>query len=192
MPPPKKAAKKTAKKAAKKTAGHHHDGHRESNDLRRAFEHMGRLEVLRTSLTPFAAEAVAELTRLAQEAILGNHNRDAADVLRAAEHLSFAVLAGDGSDVGPISAELRTSITEQFDELMRRAEEHWADNAEPHAKLLASIFQSTRKSAAKAFKANAYHQALEFARAAEALAHVKQDGRRKLARGQSSMQLTRA
>ena len=96
MPPPKKAAKKAPKKAAKKTAGHHHDKHHQANDLRRAYEHMGRVAVLRQTSKSSATDAVAELTASAQRAIKDGHSKDAADLLRASEHLSFAVLAGQG------------------------------------------------------------------------------------------------
>jgi hypothetical protein len=184
MPPPKKAAKK----AAKKGAGHPQDEHHQANDLRRAYEHMGRLEVLRKSLKSSMAEAVAELTKLAQREIEGGHNKDAADLLRASEHLSFAVLAGDSPVGGRISAELERSISEHFDELRRRAAEHWEDK-ERHSSTLVKLYQSSHKSAIKAFKDGAYHQALEFARAAEALAHVKQDGSHKLERGDKNLQL---
>jgi len=57
MPPPKKAVKKAAKKAA----GHHHDKHHQAKDLRHAYEHMGRVAVLRQS-SQSATDAVAELT----------------------------------------------------------------------------------------------------------------------------------
>lgn len=184
MPPPKKAAKK----APKKSVGHHHDKHHQANDLRRAFEHMGRLEVLRGSLKTSAADTVGVLVRLAQKEIEGGHGKDAADLLRASEHLSFAVLAGDSSAIGRISAELKRSITEHFDELMRRAEEHWEDK-EQHSSTLAGLYEGSGKSAFKAFKAGAYHQALEFARAAEALAHVREDGQRKLEKGDGKLQL---
>jgi len=39
------------KKAAKKTAKHH-PGHRQASDLRRAYEHMSRVEILQRSLKP--------------------------------------------------------------------------------------------------------------------------------------------
>ena len=84
MPPP--------KKAAKKSAAHHHDKPHQTNDLRRAYEHMGRLEVLRKSLEASTADAVGVLAKLAQNEIGAGHNKDAADLLRASEHLSFAVL----------------------------------------------------------------------------------------------------
>jgi hypothetical protein len=97
-------------------------------------------------------------------------------------------LPGDSPVGGPISAELKRSIAEHFDELTRRAEEHWEDK-ELHSSILAVLYQSSRKSAVKAFKDGAYHQALEFARAAEALAHVKQDGPQRLEGGARSLQL---
>ena len=175
-----------AKKAARKTPGHHHDKHHQSNDLRRAYEHMGRVAVLRQSSKPSATDIVAELTTLAQREIKDGHNKDAAGLLRASEHLSFAVLAGEVSGVGRISAELKQSITEHFDELTRRADEHWEE--EESSNNLASIYQISRSSAARAFKARAYQQALEFARAAEALVHVKQHGPLKLERGQKNLQ----
>jgi hypothetical protein len=95
------------------------------------------------------------------------------------------------SDVVRVSAELRNSITEQFDELTRRTDEHWREEEE-HSDILTGIYQSARNSAAKAFNARAYHQALEFARAAEALAHVKQHGPLKLERDHNNLQLQSA
>jgi hypothetical protein len=188
MPPPKKAAKKAAKKTAKKAAGHHHDKHHQANDLRRAYEHMGRVAVLRQAARSSGTDAVAELTVLSQQAIKDGHSKDAADLLRASEHLSFAALAGEVSGIVRVSAELKDSITEQFDELMRRADEHWEEEEE-HSSNLTGIYQSARNSATKALKIRAYHQALEFARAAEALAHVKQHGALKLESGRKILQL---
>jgi len=184
MPPPKKAAKK----AAKKTAGHHHH---QANDLRRAYEHMGRIAVLRHSLNSSAADAVAELTKLAQRKIKDGHNKDAADLLRASEHLSFATFTGEVSGDNRISAELKHSITEHYDDLTRRADEHWGAE-ERRSRILAALYQNSRDSAAKAFKARAYHQALEYARAAEALAHVKLHGPLKLEKVHNDLQLKSA
>ncbi len=181
MPPPKKAAKKAAKKSPKKFAGHHHD-------LRRAYEHMGRLGVLQKSLESSTAHAVGILAKFAEIEIKAGHNKDAADLLRASEHMSFAVLAGSGHGFGRISAELKQSITEHFNELTRRADEHW-ENEEQHSSALAQFYQSSRKGAVKALKEGAYHRALEFARAAEALAHVRQDRQPKLETDVSKLQL---
>jgi hypothetical protein len=186
MPPP--------KKAAKKAAGQHHDKHHQANDLRRAYEHMGRVAVLQQVSKALAAETITELTTLAQQAIKDGHSKDAADLLRASEHLSFAVLAGEASGIAGdarVSADLKESITDQFNDLTRRADEHWLEEEE-HSETLTEIYESSRKSSTKAFKARAYHQALEFARAAEALAHVKHHGSLKLESGRKNLQLKRA
>jgi hypothetical protein len=188
MPPPKKAAKKAAKKSA---GHHHHDKHHQRNDLRRAYEHMGRVAVLRQASKSTGTDAVAELTTLAQQAIKDGHSKDAADLLRASEHLSFAVLAGEVAGIVRVSADLKESITDQFDELTRRADEHW-EEGEEHSNTLTGIYESSRKSATEAFKARVYHQALEFARAAEALVHVKQHGYLKLESGRKNLQLKSA
>ena len=138
MPPP----KKNPKIAAEKKSGHHGDKHHHANDLRRAYEHMGRVAVLQQTLKSSTKEAIPELIKLAQQAIQDEHSKDAADLLRASEHLSFATLAGEVSDVLPISAELKQSITKQFDELSRRADEHWEE--EEHSGILTAIYRSSR------------------------------------------------
>lgn len=189
MPPvktvAKKAAKKAAKKSAKKAAGHHHDKHHQTKEMRRAYEHMGRLEILRTSLKSSAEEDVAKLAKLAQRMIGSGYNKDAADLLRAAEHLGFAHLAGEVASSGQVSTELEESIAEHFEELTRRADEHWNDE---HS-IVAALYKDARRSASKAFKQGAYHEALEYARAAEALSHVKQDRSLKLGTGKKALQL---
>ena len=191
MPPPKKEAKQAPKKTTKKAAGHDHHKHRQANDLRRSYEHMGRIAILRQSSKSSETDAVAELTTLAQQAIKDGHSKDAADLLRASEHLSFAVLAGEVSAIVRVSADLNESITEHFDDLTRRADEHWEEEEE-HSKTLTEIYEFSRKGAARAFKARDYHQALEFARAAEALAHVKQHRSLKLESGRKNLQLKSA
>ena len=186
MPPP--------KKAAKKAAGHHHDRHHQANDLRRAYEHMGRVAVLQQASKSLATDTVAELTTLAQQAIKDGHCKDGADLLRASEHFSFAVLAGEILGVAGgarVSVDLKESITEKFDELTRRADELWKEEEE-HSNTLTQIYESSRKSATKAFKAGVYHQAFEFARAAEALAHVRHHPPLKLEKGHNNLQLQSA
>ena len=189
MPPLKTVASKAAKKAAKKAAGHHHDKHHEAKDLRRAYEHMGRLEILRKSLDSSTEDSVAKLAKLAQKMIASGHNKDAADLLRASEHLSFAHLAGDVAGVGSLSSKLEATITEQFEELTRKADEHWS---EEHSGIVAALYKRSRKSALKALKEGAYYQALEYARAAEALSHVKQTEPLKLDPGKQTLQLQNA
>ena len=183
MPPPKKAAKNAAKKAAK-----HPPGHRQANDLRRAYEHMSRVEILQRSLKPSDAKVVKTLATLAREQLEAGNNQQAADLLRGAEHLSIAALADPISNKVQLSDDLVQSITEHFNELTGRAEEHWLKHEEqPGA--FTSIYKSSRKSATAAFKHGAYYQALEFARAIEALAHLNSHGAHKLKRGEKVLRL---
>jgi hypothetical protein len=188
MPPHKKAPKKKAEKAE----DHHHKKHHEADDLRRAYEHMGRVKALRTSLKSSAAEAVDALAALAQAEMESGHNKEAADILRAAEHLSFATLGVDSPSDGDVSVLLEQAITERFDELARKADEHWEENGQ-QSRVLTAIYKSSRKSAVRAFKESAYDQALEFARAAEALTRVDhKDGQSRLESKAKKLQLKSA
>lgn len=184
MPPPKKAPKKAAKKAAR-----NHPDHHQASDLRRAYEHMSRVEILLKSLSPSNAKAVTALAVLARQQLESGSNQEAADLLRGLEHLSFAALADEDSKKVLLSDELVQSITEHFYELIGRADEHWEDHEEAPGTLTA-IYMSSRKSATRSFMHGAYHKALEFARAAEALALVKKHGPRKLEHGKKALQHT--
>lgn len=185
MPPPKKAAKKAAKKSAKHPDQKHHAGHHEANDLRRAYEHLGRVESLERTLPGGFGEAVSLLKGMAQAEINAGHAKDAADLLRGAEHLSFAALAGESARDHKLVSPLPEAIAEKFDELNRRADEHW-NYQEERPEVLTVLYQSARKGAVKAYKASHFFKALEFARAAEALAHVKSHASLKLTSGSES------
>jgi hypothetical protein len=179
--PAKKAAKKSAKKAAKKAA-HHHPSH----DLRRAYEHLGRIETLESALNPAAANSVSTLAALAQQELASGHGKSSADLLRAAEHLSFAALAPEGADTR-VSPDLKAAIAAEYDHLLRRAADHWSEPAPRHP-AVASLYPATLKQAQTAFKSAAYRQALELARAAEALAHITRQGPAKLPAPQRATQ----
>lgn len=88
---PKKAHKKAAKKAPKKGPKHHeeHGG----RDLRRAYEHLGRLHALQGLLASEVAGQVKGLTGLAESRLQADDAKSAADLLRAGEHLAFGSLA---------------------------------------------------------------------------------------------------
>src|SRR5258708_16482578 len=77
------------KKAAKKSAKHHDHKHDSAKDLRRAYEHLGRLEILQRTLQPTQAGDVKSLITLAKQELENGHRKDAADLLRPAEHFSF-------------------------------------------------------------------------------------------------------
>lgn len=159
-----KAAHKVAKKAAKKTA-------RPGNDVRRAYEHLARLRSLGNSMTPAALEQARTLSRYAQAAFQAKHEGAAADLLRAAEHLAFGSLATKDGAV-ELSKELRTALKEEFRERLERAGRHWDDQKEKPAKELRSLYKELRSAAKDAWKEENHSGALEYARAADALAHA--------------------
>ncbi len=188
MPPPKKAAKKAAKSAAKKAPKkgpkHHHDKHHGQKDLLRAFEHLGRVQVLQQSL-PSSSRIVDTLATLAQQQLKNGEHKDAADLLRAAEHLMFAALVGEHSRGAKLSPDLQSAIEEQFDDLAQRSDEHWND-AKVHPATLGAIYLSARKGAEEAYRGGEFHKALEYMRGAEALSHVENLGPQELDAGEGA------
>lgn len=170
--PTKKIAKKSAKKAAKKPAYDHL-----SQDLRRAYEYLGRVDILEGALSGSPFREVSTLATLAQEELTAGQYRDAAELLRAAEHICFAALAPEDSagTSASVSAELEEAMAAELDHLTELAEEHWteskAEGVAPHA-FVAAIYITTLKQARRAFAAGNYRPALELARAAEALAEL--------------------
>jgi len=158
------------KKAAKKSAKHHDDQHHHSKDLRRAYEHLGRVEILRQTLSG-AGDEIAVLVKLAQEEVANDAPKNAADLLRAAEHLSFAAILNRGAGEAEPFPDLAVAIRGELGRLAAKAEEHWeAESADPKVE---KIYRDSLKKAGIARDQGAYRQALELARGAEALAHVK-------------------
>ena len=178
------SAPKAAKKAPKKSVKHAHLDDHGAKDLRRAYEHLGRVEILHGSLTPDAHGRVKSLTHLAQQQLEDGHLKDAADLLRCAEHLSFADLGSRKDDKNisrdQVNRELETAATREFEHLMRKAEEHWAEQEE-HPAIVENLFVEMTDGAQLAFDRRAYRPALELARGAEALAHVKMHESKKIA-----------
>lgn len=170
MPPPKKAAKKVAAKHA-----HHDDA---GKDMRRAYEHLGRVGVLHSLLEKGSTKDIADLTVLAEQELASGNMKDAADLLRAAEHLSFGALNSSKAEKN-VDPKLVDAITKEFGHKRDKAEEHWSDEDEHHGKV-EEIYSKISARAQKAFDGGAYRQALEFARGAEALAHVKIHGAKQL------------
>lgn len=170
MPPPKKAAKKSAqkgpqkgaKKAAKKTPGQ-----RRGQDLRRAYEHLGRV----VSLLPLLSESetVQRMSALAKALLGQGEAKDAADVLRAAEHLCFGTLAVE-APAESIPDELASIAKAEYISLLERADHHAA--AGHMAPPVEKFFLLLRRSAVRASKGEKYRAASELARGAEALSHV--------------------
>jgi hypothetical protein len=164
--PAKKAAKKSAKKVAKK-APHRHSHH----DLRRAYEHLGRIEILEAALAGPSFRDVTTLTAMAQQKLAAAESRDSADLLRAAEHLAFAALAPRPAQPISLSKDLRAAITADFEDLMHGAQDR-RRTAQAIRSVLGTLYSRIISEAHSAFAAAAYRPALELARAAEAIARV--------------------
>jgi hypothetical protein len=180
----KKAAKKAAKKApakhaakhaAKKSAAHH-----TGKDTRRAYEHFGRVQAL--AVTTSHHEDAQVLIDHAQRALAASQPKDAAELLRAAEHILFGTLQESAPADTSISPELLAAIREDYEHMLQKAEDHGSCADAPRAVL--SIFRSLQKRASAAIKSNRYRAALELARGAEALTHA--DFPRLLAAGKSA------
>jgi hypothetical protein len=167
-------AKKAAKKAAKKPQRKFSDPHT-SDDFRLAYEHLGRIEVLEGALvgTPFVDVNV--LANLAQQQLDYGHAKNASDLLRAAEHISFAALAPreslDLSSVTP--SELKAAVANELDRLTQSAESQWAESDDAaNRAVIENIYTSSLEHARSSFASGAYRPALQFARAAEALSRI--------------------
>ena len=153
----------------KKAAKHHDDKHHRAKDLRRAFEHLGRVEILRRILNDSSA-ALASLIHLAQTEVDNGSSKNAADLLRAAEHLAFAFLLNHSTNNTQMAGGLDAAVREEFDRIEEKAEERWSpEEANPE---IARLYGEMRQKAKIARKEGAYRQALELIRGAEALAHV--------------------
>ncbi len=157
------------KKAAKKQVGPHDEKQHHSKDLRRAYEHLGRVQTLQRQLKD-GGDDVSVLVGLAQEQSAEGRAKDVADLLRAAEHLGFAELADSKEVVARLSGSVEAALRAQLDHLLKKAEEHWEPkDAHP---AIASIYRDTRHRAEQARKGRSYRMALELMRCAEALAHL--------------------
>ena len=161
--PAKKVADKVTKKSARLRPPH---------DLRRAYEHLGRIDILEGALVGAHFRHVSALTALAQQQLTSGRRRNAADLLRAAEHICFAALAPEHAGANPlVSAELKAAIAEELDQLTSSAEDRWSNAGSPHP-TIAVIYRTTLDESRNYFANRVYRPALELARAAEALARL--------------------
>ena len=165
---PKKAAKKVAKKAAKKVAGH--GPGKAKQDTRRCYEHFGRVSTL-LPLLGEQTEPVVKMVTLAKEVLQTGSPKDAADLLRAAEHFAFGSLAAAAPEDLSLSAPLVEALREEYEHLLKRADEH-AEAGELSGPVL-TLFRTMRKEAVSAYREKKYRAASELARGAEALSHVR-------------------
>lgn len=166
---PKKAAKKSAKKVAKKAAKKATGPLKRAQDLRRCFEHFGRVKTLLPTLAQ-DPETVVKMVSLAKEILQTGDAKQAADALRAAEHLAFGRLAMHADEDASLSDSLVQTFGEEYRHLLERAEER--SGAGELSKPVTTLFNTMRKEATAAFRARQYRAACELARGAEALTHV--------------------
>lgn len=158
--PPKKHAKH-----------HHHPEHEAAKHLRRSYEHLGRVEALGDLAGDTTSGSASQLLQLARKLLNADSPRDAADALRAAEHVCFATLASNAKAVAKIDEELLSALDDEFDKLAARAEEHW-ESREDRDPVVMNLFPKLLQDSRVAYDKRKYRQALELVRAAEALAHV--------------------
>jgi hypothetical protein len=155
--------------------GGNRSAQRAPSDPLRAYEHFGRIDILEGGLAGSRFVDVNVLANLAQQQLDSGNAENAANLLRAAEHLSFAALAPSDSArlTSHIPGELKQAVADELDRLTRRAEELWSESKETASRaLIANIFATALSEARLAFDRGAYRPALQLARAAEALAHV--------------------
>jgi hypothetical protein len=167
----KKAAKKTAKKVAKKAAKKH-AGHHVAEDLRRAYEHLGRIDVLQGGLPSPMAAQIGDLTELARTALHQGDAASGANLLRACEHLAFGSLASAGKE-GRIGDDLQLAIDSMYEHLIERAAERWDEQETEPTGTLMRAYEAAFDGAEAAYGKGAFRRALELARAADALSHVR-------------------
>jgi hypothetical protein len=165
--PTKKAANKTAKTAANNVA-------HAAKELRNAYEYMGRIEIMEGALAGSPFVDVTALANLAQQQLASDHPRNAADLLRAAEHLCFAALAPAHVSDSLMNPQLKRAITMDFEALMRDAELQWQEEEPTSRRVIEDLFTRALDEARRAFTRGGFRPALEFARAAEALSRVRE------------------
>jgi hypothetical protein len=143
-----------------------------ASDPLRTYEQFGRLAILEGGLAGSPFVHVNALANLAQQQLDSGRAENAANLLRAAEHLSFAALAP--THFTPhIPVELKAAVAGELDRLTALAQQRWSESADAaNREIIEDIFGSALAEARIAFDRSAYRRSLQLARAAEALAHV--------------------
>ncbi len=145
-----------------------------SDELRRAFEHLARIDVLEGALAGQAFCDVSTLVALALNELHAGNDHAAAELLTAAEHLCFAAQSPQGysSSTMRVFAELRHALDAEFDTLVRRADVLRAQSTSPRHGTLSDLCTRTLKLAREAHREQSFGRAIELARAGELLADI--------------------
>ena len=143
-------------------------------DPLRAYEHFGRIDILEGGLAGSPFVDVNVLANLAQQQLDSGYAENASNLLRAAEHLSFAALAPQESArlTARIPGELKAAVAAEVERLTGVAEELWSESRKSNRVVIETVYHGALQNAGLAFDRGAYRPALQFARAAEALAHI--------------------
>jgi hypothetical protein len=163
---------KAANRSSSNTGNSVASGHN-APDLLRSYEHFGRIDILEGGLAGSPFVDVNALANLAQQQLDTGYSTNAATLLRAAEHISFAALAPKGpADLSSrIPDELKAVVDAELHRLTESAEEGWSKST-TNRRVIKNIYTSALEQARLAFGRGAYRPALQLARAAEALSHV--------------------
>ena len=129
------------------------------------------------------------VTKLAQVELKAGNSKGAADLLRAAEHLSFARLGRTGRAESSVSHDLKNQVFSEVDHLAHRAEEHVEEEGARYPEVVA-LSQSMLEEARAGLAKGTYRRCLELARGAEALTHVFNHGGSRLPRGRKQAKLS--
>jgi len=171
------------KKAAKKAPKHHKDEkHEAGKSLRKAYEHLGRVGALRELLPATVVSQLRALSELAESSLKAGEAKSAADLLRAGEHLAFGTLASKAKEQR-LSEALVDAIHADYEHMLDKAEEHRERHGDEAPAAVGALYDTMLEAASEAFAKGAYRRALEFARGAEALAHVRGGGEASLEAG---------
>jgi hypothetical protein len=141
----------------------------------RAFERFGRIDILEGGLAGSPYVNVSALANLAQQQLDSGRAKNAATLLRAAEHFSFAALApkNSASLTASIPPKLKTAVTAEMDRLTSTAQQLWTESAATaNRTVIEKLYTAALEEARQQFDRGAYRPALQLARAAEALARV--------------------
>ena len=120
-------------KAANKSGDKSEDRRLSPSDPLRAYEQFGRIDILEGGLAGSPFVDVNVLANLAQQQLDSGHAENAANLLRAAEHLSFAALAPKDSArlTSHIPGELKAAVAAELDRLSHAARDLWSESGDP-------------------------------------------------------------
>ncbi len=105
------------------------------------------------------------------------------------QSISALLRAHDTAESEEISEDLTNVLSEEFERLTMKAEEHWEHEDERHEPVIA-LYKSAMKHSQKAFQRRSYRQAMELVRGAETLAHVKKHRPNELQDGVETLMLS--